>query len=180
MAVFPGHSLLKIVDISIIDISMKTTSDLQLLEKYGQLRRGLNLLATQILRPLGIGPKQASFLRHLSRHGKASLSDLSKSTLTDPAAAGRLVKVLQKRGVIERRDHPTDQRSWEVELTTRGMQLVKEVEKAYQRLAEKAVKPLSIAEKKEFSNLLDKLLDSLGALKTPVPGSAKNREESES
>jgi DNA-binding MarR family transcriptional regulator len=165
------------VDISIIDISMKTTSDLKLLEKYGRLRRGLNLLATQVLRPLGMGPKQAAFLRHLSRQGKASLADLSKATLTDPAAAGRLVKVLQNRGVIERRDHPTDQRSWEVKLTSQGVRMVKEVEKAYEQLAERAVRPLSAAEKKEFSNILDKLLGAMGMLKTPAKGGSANPEE---
>ena len=141
---------------------MKSTPDLKLLEKYGQFRRGLNLLATQILRPLGIGPKQASFLWHLSRRGKASLADLSKATLTDPTAAGRLAKVLQKKDVIERRDHPTDQRSWEVKLTPKGVQLAARIEKAYEDLAERAVKPLSTAEKKGFSDILDKLLGSMG------------------
>ncbi|HEY5038241.1 MAG TPA: MarR family transcriptional regulator [bacterium] len=144
---------------------MKTTPDLKLLEKYGQFRRGLNLLATQILRPFGLGPKQASFLWHLSRQGKASLSDLSKATLTDPTALGRLAKVLQKRGVIERRDHPTDQRSWEVKLTPKGVQLAAEIEKAYENLAERAVKPLSAPEKKNFSDILDKLLGSMGKAK---------------
>ena len=146
-------------------MSMKSTPDLKLLEKYGQFRRGLNLLATQILRPLGIGPKQASFLWHLSRRGKASLADLSKATLTDPTAAGRLAKVLIKRGVMERRDHPTDQRSWEVKLTPKGVQLAAEIEKAYEDLAERAVKPLTAGEKKQFSDILDKLLGSMGKAK---------------
>ena len=159
---------------------MKMSPDLKLLEKVGQFRRGLNLLATHVLRPLGIGPKQASFLWHLSRRGKASLAELSKMTLTDPAAAGRLAKVLQKKGVIERRDHPTDQRSWEVQLTVRGAQLAKQVERAYEQLAEKAVRPLSAAEKKEFSNILDKLLGDFAMFKSPAGSGSVKNEENES
>ncbi len=55
---------------------------IQALEKFGKLRRRLNLSFTQSLKPLGIGPKQAVLLHHLCNYGTSSPAGLSCATIT--------------------------------------------------------------------------------------------------
>ena len=131
-----------------------------ILEKFGKLRRKLNLLFTQALSPLGIGPKQAVLLRYLSTRGESSLADISRATVTDPAAVNRSVAVLIKKGMIQRREHATDQRRWQVSLTRKGKGQAMEVEKIYAATAEKMVEGLLPREKEAFAALLDKMLAS--------------------
>jgi len=154
------------MDISTIDISMnqkpsKTNPDLRLLEEFGAFRRALNLYFTNALRSVDLGVKQASLLRFLAKRGKASLAELSRDTLTDPAAMTRLVTVLLKQGVIRQKEHATDKRCWELALTPQGQKMAAEVEKIYQRLAETILENLSVEEKSGFSKILQKLSLSL-------------------
>ncbi len=146
---------------------------IQALEKFGKLRRRLNLSFTQSLKPLGIGPKQAILLHYLSSHGTSSPTGLSRATVTDPAAVNRAVAVLLKRTLVRREEHATDQRRWQLSLTPKGQNLAGRVEGLYASVSRKLVDPLSPAEKKVFLRLLDKILDSF----TAPPDSQKPKEE---
>lgn len=128
--------------------------DLSLLLMYGRVRRQLNLLVTQLLKPHGIGPKQAVLLRELSELKSASLSTLAERTFTDPAATGRAVDGLIKRGWVKQTDDPNDRRRWLVTLTKQGQAAAQEFEGVFRTLANEFCKPLDNKEK----DLLLKLL----------------------
>jgi DNA-binding MarR family transcriptional regulator len=145
----------------------KPGRDLKTLEEFGQFRRGLNLLFTSALRTLGLGVKQASILRFLSQRGKASLAELSRDTLTDPAGMTRVIGVLLKQGVLYQKEHATDKRRWEMALTPKGRKLAADVEKLYSSLSEQVFKDLTDGEKTGLSKTLQKLSRSLLSLKTP-------------
>ena len=146
------------MDISTIDISMKSeNADLQLLESFGRLRRSLNLYFTQAVRPLGMGAKQAALIRYLAKHKTASLAELSRFTLTDPAATTRAVNLLLKRGWVHQEEHPTDKRRWQMALTPHGEKQAALVEKIYGKIAGQVSKSLTAAERKGFSETLLKL-----------------------
>ena len=149
---------LNLMDISTIDISMKLpNADLPLLEAFGRLRRTLNLYFTQAVRPLGVGAKQAALIRLLARQKTASLAELSRYTLTDPAATTRAVNLLLKRGWVRQAEHPTDKRRWQMALTPQGEKQAAQVEKAYEEIAEKVSGSLTVAERKAFAKTLLKL-----------------------
>jgi MarR family transcriptional regulator, transcriptional regulator for hemolysin len=141
-------------------------TDLKTLEEFGQFRRGLNLLFTNALRTLGLGVKQAQILRFLSQRGKASLAELSRDTLTDPAGMTRVIGVLLKQDVLYQKEHATDKRRWEMALTPKGKKLAAEVEKLYLSLSEQVFKNLTGEEKTGLSKTLQKLSQSLSNMKT--------------
>lgn len=146
------------MDMSIIDISMKSNSpEIQLLESFGRLRRALNLHFTQILRPLGIGAKQAALIRLLDKQGTASLAELSRFTLTDPAATTRAVNVLLKRGLVRQAEHPTDKRRWQMALTPQGEKMAVKIHKVYGDIAQRVSGFLTPGERKELTGILLKL-----------------------
>jgi DNA-binding MarR family transcriptional regulator len=145
--------------------------DLKTLEEFGQFRRGLNLLFTSALRDLGLGVKQALILRFLSKRGKASLAELSRDTLTDPAGMTRVIGVLLKQKVLCQKEHATDKRRWEMALTPKGQKLAAGVEKLYLSLSEQVFKELTVEEKTGLSKTLQKLSRSLSnRKKRPEPG----------
>jgi len=144
----------------------KTNSDLLLLEDFSRFRRTLNLYFTNGLKTLGLGVKQASLLRNLAKRGKASLAELSRDTMTDPAAMTRLVNDMIKNGIVRQQDHPTDKRRWELALTPQGKTLALEVEKIFVVQAEETLVVLSTAEKKFFSQTLQKLTQHLSDKKS--------------
>jgi MarR family transcriptional regulator, lower aerobic nicotinate degradation pathway regulator len=137
------------------------STDLKTLEEFGQVRRNLNLLFTNALRPLGLGVKQALILRFLSKRGKASLAELSRDTFTDPAGMTRVITVLMKQGVLCQKEHATDKRRWEMALTPQGKKIAADLEKLYLSLSEKVFKGISTAEKNQFSKTLQKLSGGL-------------------
>jgi DNA-binding MarR family transcriptional regulator len=145
-----------------VDMSIKG-ENLAILDELGRLRRGINLMAVQILKPVEVGPKQALILSHLYSRKTCSLADLSRSTITDPAATGRTVDTLIKRGWIDQREHPTDRRQWVVQLTSKGKQIAREVERLRHQLATDVISKLSHSEKKTFALLVRKLISGVSA-----------------
>jgi DNA-binding MarR family transcriptional regulator len=159
------------MDISTIDMSMKIKAnqqnyDFQVLENFGRFRRALNLHFGNALRRLGLGVKQAALLRFLAKRGKASLAELSRDTLTDPAAMSRLVHAMLEGGILVQKDHPTDKRRWELALTPRGKKLALEVENVFFIQSGETLKTLSSAEKNQFSEILQKLVCHLSEKKS--------------
>ena len=138
---------------------MSTISKVTVLEKFGKLRRAINLAATQELKALGIGPKQAIILRQIARDETSSLSEIARATYTDPAAVSRALESLLAKKWVEQVAHPTDRRRWDVLLTAKGKEQIKEIETIYRKLAARFLAPLSEAEELTFSNLLEKLLN---------------------
>ena len=132
-----------------------------MLEDFSRFRRSLTHYFTNGLKSLNIGLKQAALLRVLTKRGKASLAELSRDTLTDPAAMTRLVNDMLKNGFLLQKDHPTDKRRWELALTARGKKLAAEVQKIYLVLANESMKTLSPVEKNQFSATLQKLHQNL-------------------
>jgi len=132
-------------------------------EKFRAVRRQLNLIFTQNLKHLSIGPKQAVMLRHIDSSGKCSLADLSRATATDPAAVNRAVASMISRGLIRREAHESDNRCWQVFLSDKGLQMAQEIDRIYARVAEVLVAPLSQEERHTFLSLLDKVSDSIPA-----------------
>jgi DNA-binding MarR family transcriptional regulator len=137
-------------------------------EKFRAVRRMLNLIFTQNLKHLAIGPKQAVMLRHVDSTGKCSLADLSRATSTDPAAVNRAVASMISRGLIQRQEHESDHRCWQVSLTEKGRKMAGEIDRIYGQVADVLVAPLNNEERQTFLSLLDKVADSITAAK-PVP-----------
>lgn len=149
------------MDMSMIITDSKADLDLQLLEEFGHCRRALSHHFNNALRPLGLSAKQGALLRFLSKRGKACLADLSRDTMTDPAAMTKMTNLLLKQGLVRQGEHPTDKRRWVLALTPRGGKLASRAEEVYLGLAGEILKVLGPAEKHDFSKILQKLTGHL-------------------
>jgi DNA-binding MarR family transcriptional regulator len=145
---------------SMIDITTNSKIDSGALafKKFWLIRRAVNLSGTHELKPLGLGMRQAVLILMLNRIGASSQAELSRKAESDPAAAGRAIEVMKKRGWIEQHDHPSDRRRWEIVLTASGKGLAKKIEAIFKRMEEQLCSLLSPKETALFVDLLDKIL----------------------
>jgi DNA-binding MarR family transcriptional regulator len=132
------------------------------LKIFGVIRRRLNIAVTQMLKPLGIGPKQAVILRYIAENPECSLASAARATATDPAALGRAIDALIRSGWVVRHPHSTDKRKSGLSLTRSGAVKTRRVQKIYQSVAAHFVSALTPAERRAFDHCLSKINASLG------------------
>lgn len=84
-------------------------------------------------RPAEISLPQFRTLRILQRHAGLSLSQLAVRLDLTPASASKLIDVLAKHELVERRCSPTDRRKLELYLTGHGRDTLDQAEAATQR-----------------------------------------------
>lgn len=62
----------------------------------------------------------------LSRSGAPTQAAVAKASGTDPMTTSQVVRALEARGLVSRRDDPSDSRSWLLEPTAGGRALLRE------------------------------------------------------
>jgi DNA-binding MarR family transcriptional regulator len=137
--------------------SVKTKNDLEILSIFGKVRRKLNLRATQMLKPMGIGPKQALLLKELNALKFSSPMELARLTHTDPTSTGKIIESLIKKDWVKRTDDPNDRRSWRVTLTSTGRKAAYELDSVWSTLSEEFCGPLNVREKENLFHSLSKI-----------------------
>lgn len=135
--------------------------ELEVLILFGQLRRQVNLMATAKLRHLGVGPKQALLMSRLLEMKRALSIELARATQTDPAATGKVVDGLVRKGWANREHDSQDRRCWKVQLTSKGESIAREVRRVYQGIAKEFCKNLSSHEQDLFVKTLVKISSHL-------------------
>jgi DNA-binding MarR family transcriptional regulator len=133
----------------------------ELLQKFGELRRGLQLTAKRAFAAFGLGPKQVVFVRYLAGRGPLAQGELARLTGTDPGATARALDTLTKRGWVERLPSPHDRRRLTVRLTAEGRSHLAAIDAAYAELAARIFAPLSAEERAVFLTLVEKLVAGL-------------------
>ena len=129
----------------------------ELLAKCRRFAKSMNAWSTQELKLLNIGPKQAGLLRFVSKNNGCSASDLSKFTLTDPAATGRALDALVKKKWVTRKEHPYDRRLWVLRITALGKRQLPVLDRISIKMEKKLDKYLSPQERDKLQELLEKL-----------------------
>ena len=86
-------------------------------------------------------------------------SDLCATLNIMPPNLVGLVAALEKRGLLERRPHPSDGRAMGLHLTEAGQALAAETEQAVAQLEIDATARLSASERKTLIQLLQKVYD---------------------
>lgn len=131
------------------------------LQKFGNIRRQLNLVAVQLLKDLSLHPKQMVMLRFVHAQKQVSLTQLANGTATDMAAASRAIGPLIKQGWLKKVRNAEDSRCWIIQLTPKALRKMSEVEKIYGRLADLLCESLNARECKDFARTLDKVSKQL-------------------
>jgi DNA-binding MarR family transcriptional regulator len=106
----------------------------------------------------GLSPGQLKTLFHLEPGDGSPMRDLADHWRCDASYVTSLADVLEARGLVERRPHPTDRRVKMIALTRQGMAVR---DRAFEHLAEPppALSALTVAEQRTLRDLLRRIAD---------------------
>ena len=138
-----------------------STSYLRTLVGYNARRASLSIIAVFMQRMAVYGLKVVDFsVLSLVAHNPGITSRQLCATLSvlPPNMVG-LSASLERRGLIERRPHPSDGRAMGVHLTLEGVELTAQAEQTAAHLEEDATARLTAAERKTLIRLLQKVYD---------------------
>ena len=110
------------------------------------------------LKPFGVSQQQFNVLRILrGQLGKpANLSTLNDRMVTKMSNTTRLVDKLLTKGFVQRCICPSNRRKIEITITAKGLDTLKEMDKAVKSAETKILKNLSKTELEQLNLLLDK------------------------
>lgn len=101
-------------------------------------------------------------LKRISEKDGISQIDLANSTFKDPAAVTRMLDLLSRKGLVERRPKPDDRRVYEVYFTNTGRDLVEEMTPIVKGMRAGAFKDLSEEEMDTLKNSINKIYRNIG------------------
>ena len=114
----------------------------------------------------GVGLKisEAYLLAHVHNHGPLTQTQLAEGLGLGRAATGALVDALERKGLVERSADAGDRRVWLVTSTARAAPVVDEVTAVDLAIREKVWNGISGAERRQLSEILQRLEGNLAAI----------------
>lgn len=119
---------------------------------------------------LGICPSDYGILAALTEAGPLPVSALGRRVQLTSGSMTTAIDRLEQKGLVRRREMPTDRRARSVHLTPHGRSLIRKAEAEHERAMSEIVASLSSAEQREVLRLLNKLGDAAGP-PAPAPES---------
>jgi len=115
----------------------------------------ISSIQNEFFKPFGISPQQFNILRILKGAGKAiSVQNIKDRMLERAPNATRLMDKLCAKEFINRIPCPEDRRVVHIEITKKGLQLLKRIDASFK---DDLLHNLSTKEAIQLSNLLDKI-----------------------
>ena len=113
-------------------------------------------------------PVQYAALNAIGTWPDSDQVGLGRAIACDKATMGAVLDRLQAKGLAERVADATDRRSWRLRLTPAGAELLERLAPRMALLQEELLAPLSPAERRQLTALLERLLGPL-----PTPGAGR-------
>jgi DNA-binding MarR family transcriptional regulator len=135
------------------------TAYLETLLGYNARRAALSVIAVflQRMEPYGLRPVDFSVLSLIAHNpGVTSRQICAALDILPPNLVG-MVKSLQKRGLIERRPHPTDRRAQGLHLSVTGKRQYRDAERTASKLEREVASGLTATELDTLNGLLRKV-----------------------
>src|SRR5665213_1547925 len=112
----------------------------------------------EALKSTGLTAKHAGVLMILEEKGSIPQNELGKCAYIDRTTVVGLIDDLEKMGLVERKEHPTDRRSHVIYLTAKGKELLPAINKHALEIEGKFLDCLSAQEQKSLIQILRKLV----------------------
>ncbi|MFC9996423.1 MarR family winged helix-turn-helix transcriptional regulator [Nocardia sp. NPDC127526] len=145
---------------------------------FGQLGSHTAYRFTDLLAPLGIKPPQFGTLRILEANDGLSQQQLCEALGIHRNVMVGLVDDLEKRGLVERRKHPTDRRAHAVHLLPAAAAILARAEELVTGLDAELLAPLDPGERTALVELLQRVAVGNGLTPGIHPGLTADRAES--
>ncbi len=120
--------------------------------------------------PLELRPQHAGALRILGLSAGLSQRALAERLGVLPSRLVLLVDELEARGLVERRDDPSDRRSYAIHLTDRGRTALRALGVAAREHQDDLLAALSAPEREQLGELLRRIADQQGLTPGVHPG----------
>ncbi len=134
------------------------TTPLALLRWIGWAQRKA---AEDWVRARELSVEQGFVLGYLAQNPGAIQRDIAQVSRTSPASVSSLLQGLERRGLVERRSEPGDDRSKRVYATPTGTELIAGFDTAMADADESILAPLTTAERAALQRLLVKITADL-------------------
>jgi DNA-binding MarR family transcriptional regulator len=129
------------------------------------------------LQKLEFVPAHAGTLRAIAGNAGVSQQALASLLGMVPSRIVPLLDELEKRGLVERRNHPEDRRVYAVHLTEKGSRAMAEIGRVARAHDEAVCASLSEKERELLKSLLSRIADDQGLTPGVHPGFARVGEE---
>lgn len=126
--------------------------------------------------PTGVTADQFVVLCELAQGASKTQRELVDRTASDSNTLRAMLVLLERRGLVQRRPHPTDGRAWSVALTAQGRRTFQKLWRRSDKLRMKLVEHLDQDSLRHFiallSDLVQRLGDGAGKSRRPVGAAA--------
>ncbi|MEC5142073.1 MarR family transcriptional regulator [Chitinophaga sp. 212800010-3] len=121
----------------------------------------LEVITNQTLKQYDLSSQQFNVLRILrgSRPNPLNLLDIQERMMDRMSNATRLVEKLRQKGLLTRRQCPSNRRKVEIEITEKGLELLKKLDPVMEEQHLKLAKKITKQEADLINDLLDRLRD---------------------
>ena len=109
---------------------------------------------------LDITVDQWLVLNAINDHDSVSQLQIASLVFKDAASITRIIELLIKKGLIERKEHPQDKRRFSLLLTGEGKKIIKSISKIAQAYRAKALEGISEKELQTMGKSLQKITDN--------------------
>ncbi|AXE18470.1 MarR family transcriptional regulator [Runella rosea] len=110
---------------------------------------------------LPITPEQFSVLTHLWRNDGLPQSELAVCTNRNRANVTRIIDILEREGIVVRKDDPNDRRVFRIYLTDLGKKLKNEAAKCAQKSIEDSLDGVSENDRTVALSVFKKIVDNV-------------------
>ena len=125
------------------------------------------------LAKLNLVPAHAGIFRIISATPAISQQALAAAVGTVPSRLVALIDELESQGLVERRPHETDRRSYALHLTEKGQSTLEFISRIAREHRQDLLVALSEEEQRELTVLLQRIAEQQGLIKGVHPGFAK-------
>lgn len=123
--------------------------------------RAFKAAATDKMRKLGVYPGQNFLLEALRGEAPLTTGELARRMHVEVPTAVRMIQRMEAAGLLARAPDPTDRRRVRISLTPEGREAAEAVPRLLDGVAERALRGLSAAERRQLVALLERVRANL-------------------
>lgn len=121
----------------------------------------MNQHIDDILKAHGMARSQFQVLFHIRKNGELTQKELQNIMHVEPATLSGLTDVLERKGWLERKAHPSDGRARLLQLTKSGEKILQDIPHPALAVEKRMLTGMSAKEKVNFNNILQQIIQNL-------------------
>ena len=133
-----------------------------------RLERAVRTAINERVKPYGLTTLQYTTLSVLGRRGSLSNAQLARRSYMTPQSMSEVIDALERKGLIERKQHPNHRRVMPAKLTATGVKVLEACDEAVDAMEEEMMRDLTPAQR---DALYHGLISSVRSLHAGFPPS---------